>query len=116
MDFDKERITSRTKLLNFVEDITETVKLEDVDVIVSGGRGLGKAENFKLLKELAKVMGTALGSAGPPVMTAGFHIPIRSGTPVKRFAVSSILLCLRHLRCGSASGWYADLGYYCGYQ
>ncbi len=67
VDFKKERITSKTKLLSFVKDITETVKLEDADIIVSGGRGLGKAENFKLLEELASAMGAALGSSRGPV-------------------------------------------------
>ncbi len=67
VDFNKEDITSRTKLLDFVEDLTERVKLEDADIIVSGGRGLGKPENFQLLEELAKVMGAALGSSRPPV-------------------------------------------------
>jgi electron transfer flavoprotein alpha subunit len=67
VDLDNERITSRTKLLSFVEDITERVKLEDADIIVSGGRGLGKAENFQLLEELAAVMGAALASSRPPV-------------------------------------------------
>ena len=67
VDFNRERITARTKLLNFVEDLTEKVKLEDADIIVSGGRGLGKAENFKLIEELAKVMGAAVGSSRPPV-------------------------------------------------
>ncbi|MBI4296306.1 MAG: electron transfer flavoprotein subunit alpha, partial [Chloroflexi bacterium] len=33
VDFDKERVTSRTRLLDFVEEITETVKLEDADII-----------------------------------------------------------------------------------
>jgi len=67
VDFNRERITSRTKLLSFIEDLTEKVKLEDADIIVSGGRGLGKAENFQLLQELAQVMGAALGSSRPPV-------------------------------------------------
>ena len=67
VDFNGESVTSRTKLLNFVEDLTERVKLEDADIIVSGGRGLGKAENFQLLEELASVMGAALGSSRPPV-------------------------------------------------
>jgi len=67
VDFNRERITSRTKLLNFVEDLTEIVKIEDADIIVSGGRGLGKAENFGILQELAAAMGAALGSSRPPV-------------------------------------------------
>ncbi len=67
VDFNKESVTSRTKLLSFIEDITEAVKLEDADIIVSGGRGLGKAENFQLLEELAMAMGAAVGSSRPPV-------------------------------------------------
>ena len=67
VDFDHERITAKTKLLSFVEDITEAVKLEDTDIIVSGGRGLGKAENFQLIQELASVLGAATGSSRPPV-------------------------------------------------
>ncbi len=67
VDFNKEGITSRTKLLNFVEDLTERVKIEDADIIVSGGRGLGKAENFQLIEELAAAMGAALASSRPPV-------------------------------------------------
>ncbi|MFC1963928.1 FAD-binding protein [Chloroflexota bacterium] len=67
LDFNKEGITSRTKLLSFMEDLTETVKIEEADIIVAGGRGLGKPENFKLLQELADVMGAALASSRPPV-------------------------------------------------
>lgn len=63
VDFKRESVTSKTKLLNFIDDFTETVKLEDADIIVSGGRGLGKAENFKLLAELAEILGAALGSS-----------------------------------------------------
>ena len=63
VNFKRESVTARTKLINLIDDITETVKLEDADIIVSGGRGLGKAENFQLLAELAEVLGAALGSS-----------------------------------------------------
>ena len=63
VNFEREGITSKTKLLNFVDDLGETVKIEEADIIVSGGRGLGKAENFEMLAELASVMGAALGSS-----------------------------------------------------
>jgi electron transfer flavoprotein alpha subunit len=63
LDFNREGITSRTKLLNFVEDLTETVKIEEADIIVSGGRGLGKAENFEIVRELASAMGAAVGAS-----------------------------------------------------
>lgn len=67
VDLDKERITSRTKLLDFIEDVTDRVKLDEADIIVSGGRGLGKPENFRLIEELARVLGAAVGSSRPPV-------------------------------------------------
>jgi electron transfer flavoprotein alpha subunit len=67
LDFAKEGRTSRTRLLSFVEDVTEKIKLDEADIIVSGGRGLGKPENFKLIEELARALGAALGSSRPPV-------------------------------------------------
>ena len=67
VDFDREAITARTKLLDFVEDLSEKVKLDDAEVIVSGGRGLGRPENFQIIKELADALGAALGSSRPPV-------------------------------------------------
>lgn len=67
VDFDKNAVTSRTRMVEFVEDLTEKIKLEDADIIVSGGRGLGKAENFQLIEELADALGAAVGSSRPPV-------------------------------------------------
>jgi electron transfer flavoprotein alpha subunit len=67
IDFDKSAISSKTRLLNFVADLTEKVSLEDADIIVSGGRGLGKPENFYLIRELAVALRAAVGSSRPPV-------------------------------------------------
>ncbi|MCX5713627.1 MAG: electron transfer flavoprotein subunit alpha, partial [Candidatus Omnitrophica bacterium] len=54
---------SRTKLLDIVEEIESLVNLSEADIIVSGGRGMGGPENFKLLEELAHVLGAAVGSS-----------------------------------------------------
>ena len=58
-----DTLKSRTTLLDVVEEIEETVNLTEADIIVSGGRGLGAPENFSLIKELAKVLGGAVGSS-----------------------------------------------------
>ncbi len=63
VEFNKEGVKAKTKLLSFIEDATEAVKIEEADIIVSGGRGLGKPENFKLLQELADTLHAALGSS-----------------------------------------------------
>ncbi len=67
VDFDKPSVTSKTKLLNVVKDLTEKVRLDEAEIIVCGGRGLGKAENFQIVAELAEVLGAALGTSRPPV-------------------------------------------------
>lgn len=55
--------TSRIKVLEFIEDVTEKIKVEDAEIIVSGGRGLGKPENFKVIEELADALGAAVGAS-----------------------------------------------------
>jgi len=61
--FDASFYASRTKLLDIVEEIESTVNLAEADIIVSGGRGMGGPENFKILEELAHVLGAAVGSS-----------------------------------------------------
>ncbi|MCK9431904.1 MAG: FAD-binding protein [Candidatus Omnitrophica bacterium] len=62
-NFDPALYASRTKLLDIIEEIESTVNLSEADIIVSGGRGMGGAENFKILEELAHVLGAAVGSS-----------------------------------------------------
>jgi electron transfer flavoprotein alpha subunit/NAD-dependent dihydropyrimidine dehydrogenase PreA subunit len=52
----------RTKVLEFVKG-EETVNLADAEIIVSGGRAMGCAENFKVLQELADTLKAALGAS-----------------------------------------------------
>jgi electron transfer flavoprotein alpha subunit len=54
---------STTKFESWIPDKTSEISIEDADIIVSGGRGLGKAENFKLLFELAEIIGAAVGAS-----------------------------------------------------
>ncbi|MDD5174548.1 MAG: electron transfer flavoprotein subunit alpha [Candidatus Omnitrophica bacterium] len=56
-------LSSRTKIIDIVEEIEETINLSEADIIVSGGRGLGSPENFSQIKELAKVLGAAVGAS-----------------------------------------------------
>ncbi|MFZ5801234.1 MAG: FAD-binding protein, partial [Candidatus Omnitrophota bacterium] len=62
-DFGKTVLSSRTKLLDIVEEISSTINLAEADIIVSGGRGMREAKNFVLIEELAKVLNAAVGAS-----------------------------------------------------
>jgi len=59
-----DNLISRTKVVDSVKEISEiSVNLHEAEVIVAGGRGIGDAKGFKLLEELAEVMGGAVGAS-----------------------------------------------------
>jgi electron transfer flavoprotein alpha subunit len=45
------------EILDVVKELSDTVDIMDAKILVSGGRGVGSAENFKLLQDLADVIG-----------------------------------------------------------
>jgi len=59
------------KVKDVVTDICEMVNLTDADIIVSAGRGIGDPKNLKLVEELARVLGGAVG-ASRAVVDAGW--------------------------------------------
>jgi electron transfer flavoprotein alpha subunit len=56
----------RTKLLKRVKEEEEGVRLEDAQIVVSGGRGIGSVEGFNQLQELAALLNGAVGASRPP--------------------------------------------------
>ena len=45
------------EILNIVKEVKDVVDISEAKILVSGGRGVGSAENFKLLDDLAEVLG-----------------------------------------------------------
>lgn len=57
-----------TKVLQFIpDDTTNQAQLAYADIIVAGGRGLKRPENFQLIWDLAKVLGAEVGATRPLV-------------------------------------------------
>jgi electron transfer flavoprotein alpha subunit len=56
----------KTKVVERKVETTAGVKLEDARVVVAGGRGIGSAEGFKQLEEIAGILKGAVGATRPP--------------------------------------------------
>jgi len=63
LPYDPAKFGSRTKVLENFAESGQEISLTDADIIVSGGRGLREPANFKLVRELAGVLGAAVGAS-----------------------------------------------------
>ena len=60
------KLQDRVKIIGF-ESAKEQLSITDADIIVSGGKGLGSPDGFKLMEELANALGGAVGASRPTV-------------------------------------------------
>ena len=58
----REDLTDRTKIRKVLK-VSEEMSITEADVIVSGGKGLGNPEGFKLIRALADTLGGAVGAS-----------------------------------------------------
>jgi electron transfer flavoprotein alpha subunit len=64
--------STKAKMVQRGEQRGEDVNIEDAEILVGGGRGLGAAEGFELCEELAEAMGGAV-AATRAVVDAGWY-------------------------------------------
>ncbi len=64
ISMDTGGLRSRTKVIKSVKEESGTsVNLQEADIIVSGGRGLGRPEGFRMLEELASLLNGVVGAS-----------------------------------------------------
>jgi len=57
----------KTKIVKVIEADPEDLNLEEADIIVSGGRGVGKGASFNVIDELAGALGGSVGGTRPVI-------------------------------------------------
>ncbi|TMK70679.1 MAG: electron transfer flavoprotein subunit alpha/FixB family protein [Actinobacteria bacterium] len=72
VDVRLEDFSTTARMIEQAHEESEGPSIEDADVVVAGGRGLGGPENFTLVEELAKALGGAVG-ATRAVVDAGWY-------------------------------------------
>lgn len=61
-DYAASVIGSPEKFLEFIKDDTQEVNIQDADIIVAGGKGLKNSDGFKMVEELARLLGAGVGA------------------------------------------------------
>jgi len=62
-EISSDSVRERTRVVDIVKEIESTINIAEADIIVSGGRGVGGAENFKFIRSLAESLGGAVGAS-----------------------------------------------------
>ena len=98
----------RARVLEIVKSTEKKVNIAEAEIIVSGGRGIGCAENFKLIQELADTIGAAVGASRATVdagWISQFHQVGQTGKTVspKLYIACGISGAIQHLAGMSSS-------------
>ncbi len=95
---------ARVKVTGFVKADPKTIDLEEAEIIVAGGGGMGAKENFRLLEELAEVLGGSVAGSRVPVDEGWITIERQVGQTGK--TVASQL----YIACGISGSIYHAMG------
>lgn len=94
----------RTIIQDVVRKTAEGVDLSEAKVIIAGGRGVKSEDGFKPLKELADVLGGAVGASRGACDAEYCDYSLQIGQTGK--VVTRPIHCVRYFWCDSAFSWY----------
>lgn len=83
----------RTKVLEVIYEVGESVDLETAEIIVAGGRGVGGPEGFETIKLLANALGATVGASRAAVDSGWISHAHQVGQTGKTVAPKLYIAC-----------------------
>ncbi len=93
LDVEFEDFSLGAMMLEQAHAESEGPSIEDADVIVAGGRGLGAPENFKLVEELAQALGGAVAATRAVVDSGWYPYATQVGQTGKTVSPKLYIAC-----------------------
>lgn len=82
-----------TRLVERIKEVQEQVRLEDAEILVAGGKGMGSAENFSYLRELAEAIGGTVAASRAAVDAGWIPHAYQVGQTGKTVAPNLYIAC-----------------------
>ena len=74
-----EKNDKYVEIINIIKQAKTTENIMDAKILVSGGRGVGSAENFQMLKDLAEVLGGTVSCSRAVVENGWLPVDLQVG-------------------------------------
>jgi electron transfer flavoprotein alpha subunit len=74
-----DMVDTRVKVLGYRKDATDFVNVEEADIVVAGGKGLKKGDNFTMIRKLADSLGGVVGASREAVDRGWIGYPHQIG-------------------------------------
>ncbi len=108
-DFSIFNATCRVDLVS-KESVEQTIDLQEAEIIISGGRGLGDGKNFDMIRRFAQLIGAAVGASRAAVDAGWIPYPHQVGQTGKTVKPKIYIACgisgaIQHLAGMSTSDY-----------
>jgi electron transfer flavoprotein alpha subunit len=88
-----EDFSTGARMVEQAHEESSGPSIEDADIVIAGGRGLGGPENFTLVEELAKALGGAVGATRAVVDAGWYPYSAQVGQTGKTVAPKLYIAC-----------------------